>query len=342
MTKKMENIYCPICDSIHDVAIAERTSTCDVKGLEIEYREFSYVCENTPEDNEFVSGKMMNENLLRAKDAYRKTQGLLTSDEIISVRQMYSLTQAELAALLGWGEVTITRYETKQIQDEAHNDILVLIKEDPQKAYDYLLKHTNKFSPERFSQLRKVFIDKITEYGIVQTSRKLLLERYSRHDIPSLNNGNKLLDIDKLEAIISYFASKTEHLFKVKLMKLLWYADMLFFREHSVSMTGLVYLHEQFGALPDGHKEILNLEGVITREQLINDGETVRIEIFPNPNVIYQFNDDEINVLDRVISKYKHLTGQRIANHMHEEDAYQRTRTNEIISYSWAQYLKDF
>jgi hypothetical protein len=36
-------------------------------------------------DNEFVTGKMLNANLLAARDAYRKQCGLLTSDEISSI-----------------------------------------------------------------------------------------------------------------------------------------------------------------------------------------------------------------------------------------------------------------
>ena len=46
-----------------------------------------------------------------------------------------------MAQLLGLGEVTITRYETKQIQDEAHNKIMKLIDENALMALDYLEKN---------------------------------------------------------------------------------------------------------------------------------------------------------------------------------------------------------
>ena len=37
-----------------------------------------------------------------------------------------------MAKLLGVGDVTVTRYETKQIQDEAHDKIMRLIDENYQ------------------------------------------------------------------------------------------------------------------------------------------------------------------------------------------------------------------
>ena len=46
--------------------------------------------------------------------------GLLTSDEIVAIRESHGLSQADLAKLLGWGEATISRYESKAIQDEAY------------------------------------------------------------------------------------------------------------------------------------------------------------------------------------------------------------------------------
>lgn len=41
-------------------------------------------------------------------------------DEIVAIRESYGLSQVDLAKLLGWGEATISRYESKAIQDEAY------------------------------------------------------------------------------------------------------------------------------------------------------------------------------------------------------------------------------
>lgn len=49
--------------------------------------------------------------LRTARDLYRQKHGLLTSSNIARLRGRYGLSQRALARLLGWGEVTIQRYE---------------------------------------------------------------------------------------------------------------------------------------------------------------------------------------------------------------------------------------
>lgn len=97
-----------------------------IKGKEVVYEERFYFCANADEDeNEFENGAMTNEKLLNARNAYRVKMGLLTSDEIVAIRESYGLSQVDLAKLLGWGEATISRYESKAIQDEAYDTMLL-------------------------------------------------------------------------------------------------------------------------------------------------------------------------------------------------------------------------
>ena len=63
---------------------------------------------------------------IRLKDAYRKKEGLLTSYEIADIRAKYEISQSDLCLLLGWGGKTITRYDSHQVQDRAHDTIWVL------------------------------------------------------------------------------------------------------------------------------------------------------------------------------------------------------------------------
>jgi transcriptional regulator with XRE-family HTH domain len=48
--------------------------------------------------------------------------------ELKAMREHYGLSQRSLAALLGWGEVTVHRYENGSLPDEAHNQLLHLLK----------------------------------------------------------------------------------------------------------------------------------------------------------------------------------------------------------------------
>ena len=335
--------YCPICGTQHDIEYIEKSVICKIKNEEVECLQKYYVCREMGEEIEFESGKMANENLLAIKDAYRKKKGLLTSSEIKAIREKYHFTQAELATILDWGEVTITRYETKQIQDDAHDDILRMIADDPKKVYDYLLHHFFNFEESRFDELKKLLLDIISTEGRRNSKRKVLEETYIMQNEPSLNNGNKTLDIDKTVDMVSYFALYIPGLTQVKLMKLLWYADMLSFKNFNHSISGLVYLHEQFGALPHGYKELLSLDEIGTVEEYSPQYDNITVTIVSNKKLSDIFFDSqEKNILDVVISKFKTYSAKQISEYMHQEIAYQKTSKNQIISFGFASQLKPF
>ena len=48
------------------------------------------------------------------------------------------------------------------------------------------------------------------------TTRQALNSEYVKYDMPSDLNGNKVLDIDKIEVIVSYFAMNIKDLYKCK------------------------------------------------------------------------------------------------------------------------------
>lgn len=73
------HMECPICDKVHEIEERTRITELIIKGEEVNYVETYYLCPNSDEDeNEFVTGKMMNDNLLNARNEYRKVHDLLT------------------------------------------------------------------------------------------------------------------------------------------------------------------------------------------------------------------------------------------------------------------------
>ena len=151
---------CPLCDKTHEIEERKRLATITLKGDKVTYEERFYFCANAYEDeNEFETGSMTNANLLNARNAYRVKHGLLTSDEIVAIRESYGLSQVDLARLLGWGEATISRYESKDIQDEAYDTMLRFIKDNPLKALEFLKKNAAKFTELKRSEVREKIID---------------------------------------------------------------------------------------------------------------------------------------------------------------------------------------
>lgn len=333
---------CPLCDCTHEVEERLRMTTAVIKGEEVTYEERFYFCANAEEsENEYETAAMMNENLLRARNAYRKKLGLLTSEEIIEIRERYGLSQVDLARLLGWGEATIARYESKAIQEGAYDAMLRLIRDNPLCALDFLKKNKERFTEDKYLSIREKMMEQLDCYGKEFLTRQSLEGEYADFDVPSDSNGFTVLDIDKLETVISYFAERMDALYKTKLMKLLWYADVLCFIQTGRAMTGLVYRHEKRGALPVGHYRLMSLENLTVREE-IHDGKEM-FHIYPSEQTdCTLLTGEETEVLERVVKKFKTYRATDIVDYMHGESAYQRTALGEIIPFHLAKEIRAF
>jgi putative zinc finger/helix-turn-helix YgiT family protein len=118
---------CPICEDIRNLSYGTRLETVTINKQEIRVTTNVYRCEDgkhyfydpIDEENKFQS----------AYREYRRMNGLLQPEEIKEIRDKYGLSQRALARFLGWGEITVQRYEAGALQDNAHNNLLLLIRE---------------------------------------------------------------------------------------------------------------------------------------------------------------------------------------------------------------------
>lgn len=336
-----KEMSCPVCGKTHLLEERCRKANTMIKGQSVEYDQVFYYCSNASENNEYETGVMINLNLINALNAYRRQNGLLTSDEIVSLRKDYCLSQVDLARLLGWGEATISRYESKAIQDDAYDNALRQLKASPFVVFEYFKKNESSFSKEKCYEIKKMIDDKMDSYGREVTTRQALYSEYVKYDTPSEFNGNKCLDIDKIEAVVSYYAKSIKDLYKVKLMKMLWYADALCFKKLGTSMTGLVYQHKALGALPVGHNKLLSLERINVQEESSMNYDLL-MHFYPIDNMDYSvIIDEEFTILDEVIKKFKKFKTQQIVEYMHEETAYKKTKEEDIIPYSLAKEIRE-
>lgn len=335
---KTQLLYCPECNLEHEVKLIKRRTKSLIKNQEVEHEETLYYCEVN--DEIFETAEMANKNMLNARNAYRKQNGLLTSNEIKEIRDKYKITQEELAILLNLGEKTIARYETKAIQEEAYNTLLVLIKDNYNFALDCLNKNKKAFSSKRYKEI----FDTITKF-ITLEANEILLEQTLENDYLEINpnsksNGNQKLNISKIKNMFIYFVENTCNVFKVKLMKLFWYADALCFLENNKSISGLVYKHKELGALPIGWDKIVNLNVVEKEDVTFSISTSTQ---FVSKNIPFNktyFNESELDILKRVCTRFENVSGFEISNIMHEEDIYKGTKFGELLNYDEIEKLK--
>ena len=338
--KKKVNMFCSICEENHDVSLIEEERETMVKGEKIKYKELYYKCDKYRDNNIFMSGELWNINLINSLDAYRIKKDLLTSKEIKDIRKKYDLTQSELAYLLNLGEVTITRYETKQIQDASVDNMLRELNDNPLLALKLLEKNKNKF--KRYEEIENKIKEIIDKNVISFLNEQELIAKYTDFNEININNGNVLLNIEKLKNILGYITKEMGQMKKVVLMKLLWYIDSISFKIRGYAITGLVYQHMPYGALPIGHREIIELSSIKSK-LFINDREFEEYKIeFNNEYKIKRIEKDEKEIIDKVINKFRNYRSSEISNYMHKEKAYKETKDNDIIPFSFANELNQF
>lgn len=115
-------MFCPYCDKEHNVNVIKKDTSCIINNEKIDYIEQVYYCDNS--NKYFYDGLMDDENLLRARDEYRKKHNLLTSLEIKQKRNKLNLSQNEFSLVLGFKENLIKNFESKQIQSIEEDNLI--------------------------------------------------------------------------------------------------------------------------------------------------------------------------------------------------------------------------
>lgn len=326
--------YCDICDKEFNTKIITKQEHYTVYGEDIVITAKVRVCENCGE--ELFDEELDNSTLIRVYNEYRKRHKLLLPEEIKQIREQYSMSQRGFARLLNWGDKTVRRYENGSLQDKAHNSILLFLRE-PLNMKQYLLDNEVNLSDNEKKKL-ELRIDTLIENGNKDKAGKRLINYYFQMN-PSIKNGFKTFDFEKFYAVILFFASKGKELLKVKVLKLLNYSDMLYYKENGVSITGTEYVHLPFGPVPKNYDMLF---GVMTSQNLIDinvsyENGFEKHQIVPkNQDYRKILNDDEIDVLERVYDKYKNYGSMEISNYSHNEKGYKMTKDNEVISYAYA------
>lgn len=171
--------------------------------------------------------------------------------------------------------------------------------------------------------------------------KKAIEADYAGYAGNKMLHGNVELSLDKVVDVIRYFAasSKIRNLYKVKLMKLLWYADALSYKRRGFAMTGLVYQALPMGAVPVGHNAIIDLKDVPCEEVDMGEGNGYYFSL-SEPTIYKTFTEDDVKILDAVIEKLGSMSKTEIVAFMHKEEAYEKTTFKDMISFEYAKYLQ--
>lgn len=335
---KRENRLCTCCMEEHEVKTVLVLEQTTFKNVKVNYEAVYSYCDAAEEL--YMDEQQMQENDIHLKNAYREKEGFLTSYEISAIRAKYGISQTDLCTLLGWGGKTITRYEGHQVQDRAHDMILKKIDEDSEWYISLLNDAKDSLPIEAYRKYMNAATS-LYEDNKDAYLRKSIEANYTKYKENTLVNGNAELDLDKVVDMIRYLAASKEvtNLYKVKLMKLMWYADALSYKKRGYTITGLVYQAMPMGAVPIGHNSIILLKGVPCEE--VDMGETIAYQFsLEEAKSFPSLSDDDKNILNIVIEKIGKMSKNQIVSFMHKEQAYVETAQRDVIPFSFAENLQ--
>ena len=150
---------------------------------------------------------------------------------------------------------------------------------------------------------------------------------------------------DRYKNLILYLAQKLggEIRGKKKLAKLLYFVDFDYYEKFHQSITGDEYKALPMGPFPEKMDETI---GDLVQEKLMtvesrqewNDYNPTEVYKAVNAPDLSSFKPEEIKMIDRIISKYGHLSGKQLEDLSHAEAPYIGTDLNALIAYELTFY----
>jgi len=324
---------CTACGSCDAPLVDERLETYTVRDQEIQVPARVAVCSACGAD---VPDDELDEQTLQAAfSKYRSLHGLMDFDAMKSLRARYGLGVRPFSLLLGWGELTLFRYESGSIQDDAHESQLRLA-ENPDNIRVLVGINGHKLTSRQLGTLEahlSAVVDSRDVQVVVQR------ERFEVRDTQDEFGGFIPLQLGKLREMMLFFCECVE-VYPTKLNKLLFYADFLHFKHHGVSITGSPYLAFQRGPVPE-HYEWIRADLVEAGElesESVDWGNGIEGErlcpLRPVDRSI--FNAGELETMSQVAERLGAKSGRYLQDLSHKEEAYTETSARAMIPYGWA------
>ena len=332
-------VYCPYCKKEVEYKI-EKRELKEFRGIEVNTFENVAICNECNQD--LYVNKIEDENNERIYKIYREKANIIKAEDIVKLREKYDISQRELTAILGFGKMTINRYERGGLPTKSQSDYIKLLIENEDRFIEKVKEayENNNITEKTYKKIvSEGQEENISKKRVQENIRRYLKEVLNRK--PDIYNGYKSLDLEKVENIISYIASKVKNLTITSLNKYLWYIDMLSFNKRAVAITGLTYQNQKFGPtiVYKKYDELSLLDDKYQREDIeTENGNTTKIISNENFN-LDKINDSEKEIIDTIIKLLKNKKVTDISEMSHREDGWKKTKRLEKISFEYAMNL---
>lgn len=151
----MSKVFCVYCEGETNYSVKEVLKEFVVKDVKVKELVKEAYCDKCGQKVFVYDIEKSNQQIVY--NAYKKKVGLLTSNQIIAIRQKYGLSQRKLAKIIHCGEKNIARYENCGIQDKTIDLLIVMLDEHPEY---FGIQRVARFSSNNWIKLNSSYREK--------------------------------------------------------------------------------------------------------------------------------------------------------------------------------------
>ena len=164
-----EKTFCEECRNDVEYTTASVPMTGTIKGKEYHYTGTEARCADC--GNLVFVPEISDDNLRSLYNVFREENGIVSLDVICAIPEKYDIGKRPLSLLLGWGELTFSRYCDGDIPTRQYSDILQRIYNEPQFYSELLEANKANLKSQRTYEKTRRAVDALLSVGIPSNSK---------------------------------------------------------------------------------------------------------------------------------------------------------------------------
>ena len=164
-----EKTFCEECRNDVEYTTASVPMTGTIKGKAYHYTGTEARCADC--GNLVFVPEISDDNLRSLYNVFREENGIVSLDVICAIPEKYDIGKRPLSLLLGWGELTFSRYCDGDIPTRQYSDILQRIYNEPQFYSELLEANKANLKSQRTYEKTRRAVDALLSVDVPSNSK---------------------------------------------------------------------------------------------------------------------------------------------------------------------------
>lgn len=281
--------YCTCCEKETAFSLSMKTLEKEIRNKTYKFKLTCAICNVCREEVSFPG--LLDLNVKEIDDQYRQIESIVSVEDIEKVMDIYNIGKTPLSIVLGFGEITITRYLLGQVPSKEYSDKIKHVLENPK----YMLKILN------------------------ENKEKIGDAAYKKAITPTLKLAQLFCLSKEMLRVISYIFEKTYEVTPLALQKLLYFAQGLYLAKFDKPL-----FNEDCEAWVHGpvYETVYNLFSDFKYNPIDDNRFAIIKDRFD------ELNGEEKEIVDLVINTFGKYSGRVLENITHNEQPWINARNN--------------